>query len=110
MIDERIFLIILPAIFLWCITIPSHRTRFIKSDKINVGHAVAFLAGSRTNLVSRQTFGLQLGYLSMIFWYIILRISNFNYLITNAYVFSILLGAITGLILQRVLKLFSITT
>ena len=108
MIDGRIILVIAPVIILWCTMISGHRATIFKSDKVTVGRIIATLAGSRTRQVDRRTFGLQLGDLSIILWYIILRFSGIEYFVENAYVFAVLSGAITGLILQRILKLFSV--
>lgn len=106
MIDGRIVLIIVPALFLWCLMIPSHRRNSTQSDKINVGSVIALFAGSNTVYVKRYAFGLQLGYLSMVLWYLLFSISNTDYVAVNAYVLSIITGAVTGLFLQRFLKMF----
>lgn len=107
MVDERILLIIIPAVLFWCLKIPSHRKRSFQSSRMKVARIVALLAGSKTEYVDARAFGFQLGDLSMIFWYIILVLSNVNYLAANAYVFGILLGAMTGLLLQTILKIFA---
>lgn len=107
MIDERILLIIIPAVLFWCFKIQSHRRRSIQSNRMKVARIVALLAGSNTQYVDPRAFGFQLGDLSMIFWYIVLVLSGVNYLTANAYVFGILLGAITGLLLQAILRIFA---
>lgn len=107
MIDERILLIIIPAVFFWCLKIPSHRRKSIESGRMKVVRIIALLAGSKTQYVDQRAFSFQLGDLSMTFWYIILVLSNVNYLAANAYVFGILLGAMTGLLLQTILKTFA---
>ncbi|MEM7132358.1 MAG: hypothetical protein AAF702_39005 [Chloroflexota bacterium] len=104
-IDERIFLVIAPALILWLIMMPSQRNTHGDDYKLYVGRIVAQLAGSKTDIVNGRIFALQLGDASMIIWYVAFRISASHYLADNAYFLSILAGGLSGLILQKILRL-----
>ena len=101
-IDERVLLMLIPAIVLWCTAIPEHRVCPVASRTVHVGRLVAALAGSKSNQVEARAFGRQLGYLSMIAWYLVLSTSSADYLSDNAYVFGVWLGIATGLALGKI--------
>mgnify|MGYP000073250403 CR=1 FL=1 len=105
MIDGRVFILLFLVALLWCFSVFSSRVVLSKSDRINVGAVLGRLTGSRTRTVDRKVFGLQLGYLSIIFWYLALVKSTINYFADNAFVLSILLGVISGLLVQQILRL-----
>lgn len=106
MIDERVLLMLIPVIVLWCTSIPEHRIRPAASRRVHVGRLIAALAGSKSNQVEARAFGRQLGYLSMIAWYLVLSTSSANYLSDNAFVFGVWLGIATGLALGKIFHIF----
>ena len=102
--NQRDFIIVIPVLFFWCLMMSSHQ-KTVYHEKIHVGRLIARLAGSKTDQVSLKAFATQLGYLSMILWYIVFRYSGIAYFSNSALVFSILLGGITILVSQVLLRL-----
>ena len=49
---------------------------------------------------------MQLGYLSIVLWYILLVLSNDLYLSTNAFVLGVIAGVLTGLLLQQIATVY----
>ena len=104
MLDGRFALVSIYAVVLWCLMIPSHRLGISGSQKIRVARLLAFLAGSKTDQVSSKALGWQLGFASIILWYTILVFFGNSYLRSNAFVFSILLGGLTGLVVSEIMR------
>lgn len=96
MIDVRIVLIIIPSLLFWLLFFPSHRHANGR-DAVRVNSNLAFFAGSRSQTVSPNALAAQIGALSMIPWYIIFVLVGTSYMVSNAYVLSVLLGGITTL-------------
>lgn len=107
MIDVRIMLVAVPSIVLWCTVIPSHRISNGTTRRITIGRPFAVLAGSKSNQVNARAFGRQLGYLSIIAWYLLLVFSDSGYLSANAYVYAVLLGSLTSVGAAQILWLMA---
>ena len=95
--------IVVPAVGLWCLMASSHRRPNIRK-RVHINRGVARLAGSKTSWVDRRAFATQVGYMSMIFWYLLAKVSGVVYFTENAFVLSILMGALTILLSERLLR------
>lgn len=105
MIDQRIFLIVVPAIFFGVLMFPSHRNSNPKG-KLRVNRIIAFCAGSNNEWIDLRAFAFQIGYLSMILWYILFVTSGVEYLQTNAFVLCVVSGAFCIILLRRLFMIF----
>ena len=102
MFSLRDFFIVVPAVGLWCLMASSHRRPNIQK-RVHINRGIARLAGSKTPWVDQRAFATQVGYMSMILWYILAKVSGIVYLTENAFVLSILMGGVTILIFERLL-------
>lgn len=109
MIDQRILiLVVAPVIVLYCVYALNHRDLSVKRDPtLKVGRFVGALAGSKNEFVNAPAFGMQLGYTTIILWYLLMLSSSIDYLRDNVYVLSIIFGTSTGVILAKVLSRIS---
>lgn len=94
MLSLRDLSIVIVALGFWSLMAFSHR-RTNLAKRIHVNRVIARLAGSKTSWVDQRAFATQIGYLSMILWYYLARVSGIAYLVDNAFVLSILTGGIT---------------
>lgn len=102
MIDERIFLLMIPVIFFWILMSASHRSKYIQ-HKLRLPRILALIAGSKTEWVDKRAYAFQLGDISTILLYVLMMTSNIDYLYTNAFALSIVVGALIALMLQKLL-------
>ena len=103
MFDGRIAVVIVAVLFLWALNIPSHANPIV-GRSMKLGRLLSMLGGSTTGYVSVHAFALQLGYLSILLWYVGLVRWGAAYLRDNAFVFALFLGVITGLSIHRILR------
>ena len=89
------------AVFFWLFSVPSHRTRW-QSNKIKVWRILAMVAGSRDEWVDWRSFSFQLGYASLVVWYLAL-----TYLKVRNIAFVFPCTAITIGIIQLCIRLLN---
>lgn len=102
MLDAQILLILVPTVLFWLLMGFNHR-RPGPERRLRVTRLIAYLVGSNSEWVSLPAFATQLGYLSMLGWYILFATSGVEYLRDNAFALSVVVGGISILVLRRLL-------
>lgn len=102
MLDARILLILVPIVLFWLLMGFNHR-RPGPERRLRVKRLIAYLAGSNNEWVSLSALATQLGFLSMLGWYILFATSDIEYLQNNAFALSVVVGGISILVFRRLL-------
>lgn len=107
-VQRMLALVVVPVFIFYFVYALNHRTLSVKGDPtLNVGRLIGRLAGSPNKFVHASAFGMQLGCVSIILWYLLMIDSNIEYIKDNAYVASLIFGVFTGLIFAKIFSSLS---
>lgn len=94
MLNAKFVLILIPSILFWALMIPRHR-HLSSHDRLRSNLLLSVLAGTKNTWLNARVFAFQLGYVSIIGWYILFSALNVGYFQKNAHVLSVVSGLFT---------------